>query len=51
MSLSTLMPLPAVLLRKFSLTHMVIPRLTVLEVRLHTLITGGISRSLESIGE
>lgn len=45
------MPLPVVLLRKFSLAHTVIPRLTVLEVRLYTLITGGTSRSLEFIGK
>lgn len=51
MFLSTLMPLPVVLLRKFSLAHTVIPRLTVLEVRLYTLITGGTSRSLEFIGK
>lgn len=51
MSLSTLMPLLVVLLRKFRMTHTVVSKLTVLEVHLHTLITSGTSKFLESIGE
>lgn len=45
------MPLLVVLLRKFRMTHTVVSKLTVLEVHLHTLITSGTSKFLESIGE
>lgn len=51
MSLSTLMQLLVVLLRKFKQNHTVVPKLTVLEVHLHTLITSGTFKFLESKGE
>lgn len=51
MSLSTLMQLLVVLLRKFKQNHTVVLKLTVLEVHLHTLITSGTFKFLESIGK
>lgn len=45
------MQLLVVLLRKFKQNHTVVPKLTVLEVHLHTLITSGTFKFLESKGK
>lgn len=45
------MQLLVVLLRKFKQNHTVVLKLTVLEVHLHTLITSGTFKFLESIGK